>query len=68
MTYSNPKKRKMAAAVVKIDSDLLEQVKKFIHKKTNRWKYVNKKQFINLAVLDYLNKKRGKNRREVKNG
>ena len=44
-------------AVVKIDSGLLLQVEEFINKKDNKLKYVNKKQFIDLAVYEKL--KRG---------
>jgi K+-sensing histidine kinase KdpD len=44
-------------AVVKIDSELLSQVEEFINKKDNKLKYVNKKQFIDLAVFEKL--KRG---------
>lgn len=44
-------------AVVKIDSELLLQVEEFINKKDNKLKYVNKKQFIDLAVFEKL--KRG---------
>jgi hypothetical protein len=48
--------------VVKIDSELLNDIEEFINKKENRLKYVNKKQFIDIAVSDFLNKqKRGKN-------
>jgi hypothetical protein len=43
-------------AVVKIDSELLSQVEEFINKKSNKLKYVNKKQFIDLAVFEKLKK------------
>jgi len=43
-------------SVVKIDSQLLEKVKEFIQKEENRLKFVNKKQFIDLAVYEFLNK------------
>jgi len=42
--------------VVKIDKDLLKKVKKLISSKENRIKYSNVKQFINIAVLEKLNK------------
>lgn len=49
----------MADKVVKIDSDLLREVEEFIRLRENRFRYVNKKQFIDLAVAEYLrNKKR----------
>jgi len=41
---------------VKIDSELLERVENFIKKSRNRIKYANKKQFIDLAVLEKLEK------------
>lgn len=43
-------------SVVKIDSRILKRVDNFISKDKNRLKFVNKKQFIDLAVNDYLNK------------
>ena len=50
----------MKDKVVKIDADLFKEVEAFIKKKENRYKYVNKKQFIDMAVSKYLE--------EVKNG
>ena len=47
---------KEVGAVVKIDSILLKKVDNFISKEENRLKFVNKKQFIDLAVNDYLKK------------
>lgn len=41
-------------AVVKIDFSLLKKVDEFIAKEENRLKFANKKQFIDLAVLDFL--------------
>ena len=52
--------RKTKDAVVKIDLDLLERVEAFINRKINKFKYVNKKQFIDVAVNELL-KKEGKN-------
>jgi hypothetical protein len=46
-------------SVVKIDSDLLKKVEEFISRKDNKLKFVNKKQFIDLAVYENLN--RGEN-------
>ena len=43
-------------AVVKIDAELLKSVEAFISKKSNRLKYVNKKQFVSVAVLEKLNR------------
>jgi hypothetical protein len=50
----------MAEKVVKIDSELLDKVEEFINKKENRLIYANKKQFVDIAVLEKL-KKEGKN-------
>jgi len=43
-------------SVVKIDSLLLEKVNDFIKKEENRLKFVNKKQFIDIAVNGFLKK------------
>ena len=43
-------------AVVKIDSGLFKKVEDFILKEENRLKFVNKKQFIDLAVNEFLTK------------
>jgi len=43
-------------SVVKIDSGLLKRVDEFINKKSNRFNYANKKQFIDLAVIEKLRK------------
>ena len=45
---------KKDAVVVKIDSDLLEEVEDFINLEENKFRYANKKQFIDIAVSDYL--------------
>ncbi|MFA7708059.1 MAG: hypothetical protein WCX73_03855 [Candidatus Pacearchaeota archaeon] len=42
--------------VVKIDEDLLEKVKKLINQKNMKIKYSNAKQFVNIAVLEKLEK------------
>ena len=44
--------------VVKIDEKLLQKVKKTVNAKTNRIKYSNVKQFINIAVLEKLEKEK----------
>ena len=51
----------MSDTSVKIDSELLGEVEGFINLKENKFKYANKKQFIDLAVAEKLKK-------EVKNG
>ena len=43
-------------SVVKINPKLLEDVKKFIEKDKNQIRFANKKQFIDLAVYEFLNK------------
>ncbi len=43
-------------SVVKIDSSLLTKIDQFIQEEENRLKFVNKKQFIDLAVYDFLKK------------
>ena len=56
----------MKDSVVKIDTELLDSVEEFINLDKNKFKFVNKKQFVDLAVNEYLarvkkkNKKRGK--------
>ena len=49
----------MVDKVVKIDSELLEKVEAFINLDENKFRYVNRKQFIDIAVADFL-KKRGR--------
>ncbi|OGJ20827.1 hypothetical protein A3K73_01145 [Candidatus Pacearchaeota archaeon RBG_13_36_9] len=44
------------ASVVKIDPALLKEVEEIINKEENRIRFANKKQFINIAVYDLLNK------------
>ena len=44
-------------SVVKIDSGLLVDVEAFINLDENKFRYVNRKQFIDIAVADYLRRK-----------
>jgi len=56
--------KKEANTVVKIDSSLLADVEEFINKEENKFKFVNKKQFIDIAVSEFLQrtkKEEGKN-------
>ena len=53
------KKSREKGSVVKIDGSLLSKVEKFISEEENRLRFVNKKQFIDLAVNDFLKKMRG---------
>jgi K+-sensing histidine kinase KdpD len=48
------KKVKVKDSVVKIDSSLLNEVEAFINLDENKFRYVNRKQFIDIAVADYL--------------
>ncbi|MBS3079624.1 hypothetical protein J4218_05875 [Candidatus Pacearchaeota archaeon] len=47
-------KTKEVSSVVKIDPQLLERVESFIKKDENRLKFANKKQFIDIAVHEFL--------------
>ena len=53
-------KKKKDNSVVKIDTDLLAEVEAFINLDENKFKYVNRKQFIDIAVAEYLRKSRVK--------
>ena len=55
-------KKRGKPSVVKIDSEMLKKVEEFINEKENRFKFVNKKQLIDIAVYEYLerSKKDGK--------
>ncbi len=50
------KTKKERGAVVKIDLSLLKKVEQFVNKDENKFKFVNKKQFIDLAVYEFLRK------------
>ena len=52
--------KKKSDSAVKINSDLLADVEEFINSDENKFRYVNKKQFIDIAVSEYLQKKRKK--------
>jgi hypothetical protein len=47
---------KEISSVVKIDPCLLEKIDNFIKKGENRLKFSNKKQFVDIAVYEYLEK------------
>ena len=49
-------KTKESCSVVKIDNSLLKEVEEFISQGENRFNFVNKKQFIDLAVHNFLKK------------
>ena len=44
--------------VVKIDAGLLAEVEAFINLVGNRFRYVNRKQFVDVAVADYLHRQK----------
>jgi len=46
--------RKGRDSAVKINSELLVDVEEFINLDENKFRYVNRKQFIDIAVADYL--------------
>jgi len=58
----------MKDSVVKIDTALLDEVEEFINLEENKFKYVNRKQFIDIAVLKHLRreKRRKGDKRRVK--
>ena len=45
---------------VKIDKNLLERVKKLIENNSKKIKYSSAKQFVNISVLELLEKELGK--------
>lgn len=47
---------KERGSVVKIDSKLLSKIEEFIKKEENKYRFVNKKQFIDIAVNELLSK------------
>ncbi len=50
--------KKSEDSVVKIDSRLLDKVEEFINLEENKFKYVNKKQFIDIAVMEKLKREK----------
>lgn len=46
--------RKAKDSAVKMNSELLMDVEEFINLDENKFRYVNRKQFIDIAVADYL--------------
>jgi hypothetical protein len=51
-------------SAVKMSSDLLVEVEEFINLDENRFRYVNRKQFIDVAVADYLRRQKMKRRKK----
>lgn len=54
----NVKVRKDGGSAVKINSELLVDVEEFINLDENKFKYVNRKQFVDIAVADYLQRRK----------
>lgn len=50
--------RKARDSAVKMNSELLMDVEEFINLDENKFRYVNRKQFIDIAVADYLRRKK----------
>ena len=48
----------MKDKVVKINAELLDEIEKFISKNENKLKYINKKQFVDLAVYEKLKREK----------
>ena len=49
--------KKKGDSVVRIDSDLLRDVEAFINLDENKFKYVNKRQLVSIAVAEFLRRK-----------
>jgi|TARA_B100002003_G_C13981931_1_gene474817 hypothetical protein len=56
--------RKSRDSVVKMNSELLIAVEEFINLDENKFRYVNRKQFVDVAVAEFLRREKKK----VKNG
>ena len=50
-------------AVVKVDSELLRKAEEFINKEENRIRYSSKKQFMDIAILELLEKENKRKKR-----
>jgi hypothetical protein len=46
--------KEIGDSTVKINSNLLGEVEDFINLEENKFRYANKKQFIDIAVSDFL--------------
>jgi predicted DNA-binding antitoxin AbrB/MazE fold protein len=53
-------KKKSEASGVKINSELLREVEEFINLEENKFKYANKRQFVDVAVSEYLRRHKRK--------
>lgn len=52
---------------VKIDSELLKEISQFLEQKENKIKYVSKKHFVDVAVLELLQRERTINQNKLVN-
>jgi len=52
---------KEASSAVKVDSYLIMRIEKIIKKDENRFRFANKKQFVDVAVSQLLNSMEKKN-------
>lgn len=48
--------RKDVSTAVKIDTELLEKVEKLVNQEEHKYRFTNKKHFIDLAVFEFLKK------------
>ena len=48
----------MKEAVVKIDSELMKSIERFMKEKNNRFIFLSKKQVVNTAIIEFLNKRK----------
>ena len=55
--------KKIGDKVVKIDSKLLEDLEEFINLNENKFKYVNRKQLIDIAVSEFLRREKKRMKR-----
>lgn len=53
-------------AVVKVDSLLIKEVERIMQKNEYRLKFVNKKQFVDLAIQNYLDELKKEEKNEKK--
>jgi hypothetical protein len=54
MAKNKVSSNKETGSVVKIDSSLLMQIQEIINNEENRFRFVNKKQFIDQAVNEFI--------------
>ena len=52
------------AEVVKIDKELMKNIEEFL--KSNKYQYSSKKQIVNMAIIEFLNKRKLKEKKTIK--